>query len=229
MIKTSEIGTVSDWVRLFLPEATRATSPAELLTELAQVLRQLLRNPGLRLALANDSHTPPQLLRLLARQDGREELCLGLTRNPSTPPDILFSLARSEYLRRALAYNPGAPPILLAALVGDWDAAVRRAVARNPRTPAALLSKLARDPDLWVRQGAALNPSAPPEALRQLAAENKSCLSRAAAHNASTPPDVLVSLAERPVIGEQLAKRPSGVGRRSQRGTLREPEVPTHA
>ena len=57
-------------------------------------------------------------------------------------------------MRRAVAANEGAGPVLLAELAGDPRAGVRVAVARNSASPLELVAGLVRDPDPDVREAA---------------------------------------------------------------------------
>jgi hypothetical protein len=93
----------------------------------------------------------------------RAEVRLQVAFDPRTPPDILVLLGgerRSSRVRRAVAANPNTPSAALASLAEDNDDEVRQAVAFNSATPPEVLIKLAgsrMDLALIV----ALNPDAP--------------------------------------------------------------------
>lgn len=100
----------------------------------------------------------------------RAEVRLQVAFDPRTPPDILVLLGgerRSSRVRRAVAANPNTPSAALASLAEDNDDEVRQAVAFNSATPPEVLIKLAgsrMDLALIV----ALNPDAPIEILNAL-------------------------------------------------------------
>ena len=83
--------------------------------------------------LCANSNTPARSLRMLARVcDEAWQMRVG--KNPNTSADTLFMLKDSHRVkvRRSVASNVNAPPLLLALLVDDQYAEVRSAALKNP-------------------------------------------------------------------------------------------------
>jgi len=89
---------------------------------------------GIQWSTANNSMTPPEILRELA-----EECPLAVASNPNTPPDVLRELV--EEWPAAVAGNPKAPPEVLLKLAKQFP----QTVACNPNVPSDLLETLAED------------------------------------------------------------------------------------
>jgi len=175
------------------PSSASFGSLEQILKELHSNLKMLFANPKLKTALAADHNSPAPLLSWLA-QDSCLELRLGLARNPASPPDVLIELARQDLYHLALAANPSTPAILLAALALSWNPELRKAVAANPNTPPQILAKLAIDTDIWVRIGVASNERCPQPTLHMLANPKDLSICRALARNPCTPLEVLTEL-----------------------------------
>ncbi|TFD35949.1 hypothetical protein E3T40_07260 [Cryobacterium sp. TMT1-19] len=97
--------------------------------------------------LADNKHTPPQMLIDLARNiDAGIRFRIG--RNAMTPEETMRELARDRYakVREGVAMNESAPTDVLEVLSRDSSAVVRRAVEVNPRTPAVALMALGKTP-----------------------------------------------------------------------------------
>ncbi|UOR01221.1 hypothetical protein MUN77_13955 [Leucobacter allii] len=115
----------------------------------------------------------------------RAEVRIEVAYDSRTSPDILALLAgerRSVKVRRAAAANPHTSGDVLASLVDDADAEVRQSVAFNSSTPAHVLSHLAeRGTDLALI--VALNPDAPTDVLEHLATDPESLVKYAAVNS----------------------------------------------
>ena len=189
-----------------------------------------------RAAAAADPRTATSdLLQLATRHPWTKSLMMS---NPSAPPQVLAELAvlGAADVRRAVAYNPASPPVLLHHLRADPESAVATAARRQ--IDARALPAFARvsrwsiqdrldaaadpttDPDdlavlafneRAVREAVASNPAATPKILAHLARDPKRSVRRAVAAHPDTDPAVLAVLAgdEDRYVRLALAQRPS--------------------
>jgi hypothetical protein len=105
--------------------------------------------------------TDPEFLSQLAKASD-EATRYAVAQNPHTPGEVLEELAKEEgRMRRAVAQNQSTPVAVLAALATDPMGYVRIAVARNASTPVEILEDLICDPESAVRFAVSENPSAP--------------------------------------------------------------------
>lgn len=148
-----------------------ASTYPDLPSPLRQKLEKMVVNPDpeIRIKLAADPKTPPQILSQLAH-DLDIEVRLALVNNPQIPGRIL-----GEFIGQEL----GDPPtqhseLQSSSLVGDifkyskedW---VQMEIAKHPNTPRRLLKRLATHSDPMTRKTVAENPHTPPECLLNLA------------------------------------------------------------
>jgi hypothetical protein len=84
-------------------------------------------DPSARYAIAENPHTPSQLLALLVR-DGHSNIQYRVARNPNTPPCVLAYLSeKNSALQSDIVQNPSTPYIVSALLGDAKDARVRYA------------------------------------------------------------------------------------------------------
>ena len=101
----------------------------------------------------------PDILRELA-SDPDDDVRISVADNEHTPIDVLRLLAEDDMADFAVARNPKTPIDLLEELSENGDTAVRYSVAENLNTPPYLLYQLSRyDPSGEVRQAAWDNQS----------------------------------------------------------------------
>lgn len=95
---------------------------------------------------------------------------LVLAGNPHSSPEVLRQLASdpSERVRSRVAENPNVPPSVLQTLAKDESADVRLCAADNPHLPEAALKELANDPSEDVRLGLSANRKMPVHILQLL-------------------------------------------------------------
>lgn len=145
-----------------------------------------------RCAVAANPAASPEVLREVrlaatslwrARLDHLEALFVLdlLARHPYLPAEELNQLAgwteawpahrTAPWIARGVAFNPAAPPALIARLARHPHPCVREAIAQRRDAGAAILSALAADPDATVREAIAANPFTPPTDLPALAAD----------------------------------------------------------
>ncbi|WP_104132326.1 hypothetical protein [Cryobacterium sp. M91] len=101
-----------------------------------------------RMQVALDPSTPPDILRLLGGERGSALVRRAVAANPNTPASTLALLAddKDTDVRHAVAFNGATPPEVLAALAGSSiDLALL--VAMNPDAPAGVMDALAEDGD----------------------------------------------------------------------------------
>ena len=77
-------------------------------------------------------------------------------------------------MRARLAYTPGSPPWVLAALPFDKEHPIEYDVARNENSPSVVLERLAWSDDHEIRCCVAENANCPPRVLEQLASDDHS-------------------------------------------------------
>lgn len=136
------------------PEKEKSPIMTELLVKLSKAA-----DMSARWAVAKNPHTPPQILRELAKDPINLVRALVAT-NPNTPKDILSILFGDEKIvRDGLSGNPNTPARLLAVLADDSDKMVRLRVADNPSAGRDILTKLQGDADLDVSKAAEINLS----------------------------------------------------------------------
>jgi FAD:protein FMN transferase len=148
--------------------ASRRDLPPELLT-------RLLNDPDIpvRRTAARHRSAPASLRTQILRAHGSIADHTNLARDRATQAKTLIALSRSNEtgVRRAVAVNPGTPPIALQALAADPDRKVRALVAAHPATPPAILDSLAGDPEPEVRRAVAANEATSEQTLRRLASD----------------------------------------------------------
>jgi hypothetical protein len=182
-------------------------------------------NPSVvvKIALANNSRTPLDILRKLSKEGGQDP----------TAPSIGWGSSMSDSaIKRAVAKNPNTTEDILTALASHNSIAVRAAVAENHKTQAEALRKIIKHPeidamvidkvaknpnipkDLWdliikheniTYDGylrLARSPQAPPEILKRLATQKLSAppdgrdLHLTIARNPRAPPEILKHFAD---------------------------------
>lgn len=96
---------------------------------------------------------------------------LVLAGNPHSSPEVLRRLAsdNNERVRCRVAENPNVPASVLKDLAGDGCADVRLSAAENPTLPESVLEQLAKDPNEDVRLGLSNNRKTPVHILQKLA------------------------------------------------------------
>lgn len=127
---------------------------------MVDLLCDIATNPidmGARWAVAKNPHTPPEVLKLLSKDEINLVRALVAT-NPNTPPEILEKFFSDEKIvRDGLSGNPSTPVKILKILSDDADKMVRLRLAENPATPKELLTKLALDEDGNVSKAAQIH------------------------------------------------------------------------
>ncbi len=112
---------------------------------------------GSRWAVAKNPHTPPYILKKLAKDSINLVRALVAT-NPNTPVEVLQTLFGDEKIvRDGLSGNPSVPAKILTVLADDSDKMVRMRVAENPATPKEVLQRLTNDGDTNVAKAAEFN------------------------------------------------------------------------
>ncbi|MBF0370969.1 MAG: hypothetical protein HQL52_16085 [Magnetococcales bacterium] len=140
-----------------------------------------------RLAVAQNIHTPPSDLRDLSF-DISDDVRLAIARNPAIPDTLLEQLSQDKEfeIRLEASKNPGIKISTLNRLASDRADTVRTSIqnmARNHRTPPDMLEKLSKVRDAALRQEVALN-SATPRKLLAILARDQVATVRSAAHSA---------------------------------------------
>jgi len=155
-------------------------------------------NSNLRWLVAGNLATPLELLTAMAVRDVEASVGERLARNTHTPPELLAVLASAEQerVRAAVATSYSTPLEVLVMLAGDDAASVRDSVVRNDHTPTEVLVELANDVDDRVRNSIAHDPRTPPETLAELAGDSDGCVRSNVANNRHTPPETLAELAD---------------------------------
>ncbi|MFF9910830.1 Mucin-2 [Streptomyces sp. NPDC013457] len=125
----------------------------------------------LRRAAATSPHLPPDLLRLLARdEDPIVENHLGI-HHPDTPEEVLmrvFARLGGTFSAWMAETHPRFPRDGLAARFADHpDGNYRRLAVRDPAATPALIERLSHDPAVWTRQAASGDPRLPLPRLRE--------------------------------------------------------------
>lgn len=135
------------------------------------VLRRLAADVSrsVKQKVAGNPNTEPVILGILARDPDRD-VRLEVAQNPHTSLRVMedFSVESDEAFRVAVAGNRGTSPSILLGLIFDTSIPVRRAIAAHPSMPSPGLIRLSEDADLDVRRAVVQNPNAPPEALKRL-------------------------------------------------------------
>lgn len=100
-----------------------------------------------------DSQISLKQLRAMSR-DGNDREKLALAQDTTTPGEILSLLAacHCDTIRLAVARNPHTPHHVVAMLAKDKSAAVRAGLASDSMTPFEILNELAEDDNDQVRQ-----------------------------------------------------------------------------
>lgn len=177
--------------------ASNPSLPEDVVTSLFE---RLAKSPDehVRMSVAKNPLAPPNVLRLLAEeQGGHRQVVWYVGANPSTPVDVLETLTNdtSSYIRQHVAQNSSLPTYLIEKLADDPEVMVRAYVATNPSTPAligdALLRNLATDSWWAARKTIAIYPRTPTNILNKLAHDAEYSVRQAVAENPVTPWDSL--------------------------------------
>ncbi|MGB8699905.1 MAG: WGR domain-containing protein [Thermosynechococcaceae cyanobacterium] len=178
----------------------------------------------LRVAIAKQPETDPQILAQLAR-DFHENVRKAIATNPNTPPEILEQLVADRVLevRVALAKNASTPPAALLKLADDVYEKVKKIVLKHPNVPGdavfklqhlidyeqdyalakiasqpttsiSTIEQLAQREEYHIRRGVAENLNTPVELLTRLAFDSIAYVRKGVAANPNTPGDVLVEM-----------------------------------
>ena len=128
--------------------------------------------------LLKQKQVPEPWLRWGSRHEGYR-VRVAVAEHSSTPVEVLELLATDDSwkVRKAVAEHPSAPAEALEQLAGDDFLAVRKAVAVNPSSPREVLEQLAADHDWvskYVRWAVAANSQAPVEVLGELVVKENS-------------------------------------------------------
>lgn len=154
----------------------------------------------------------PKLLASIA-QDSDWRIRLAVAENPKTPPEVLRSLAfDTAMVRSAVASNSSTPQDVLARLARDIEYIVREAVAANPEASPEVIRILADvdNGDTSIHRKITLHPKITPEILEYLGENSKNMsVQGAVAENSLTPPATLAKLAAVEFCRPNIARNPS--------------------
>ncbi|WIM96760.1 hypothetical protein ACTOB_000222 [Actinoplanes oblitus] len=195
------------------------TTDQELLARLARH-----RHAEVRVMVAANPGTPPELLAALVANDPPPDACLVCDREPipfvhdphcsrtdcTLPPGAACDGSHESAihsLRYQAVDNPATPLSCLVSLAGAESATLRWTLAARSGLPAEVAARLAGDPVPGVRHALAENPGLPDELIRRLAADPNHEVRRRLAHNPAVPLDVLAELARTTRIGPVLLSR----------------------
>lgn len=197
----------------------RAGDPATAATELARLSTD--PDSDVRMAVARNPATPPELLKTLADDDEHPGVRWWAAAHPANGPEtrplpplvdpveIEEEVPEGEAIevddRTYVGVNPGPWRYVLAGLAADN--AARAWAAANPHTPPDALLALAGDLDPDVAVWVATNPNAPLLALEYLAESEDPLACRAVAANPGTPPHLLALIAARSLAGRLVTDR----------------------
>ncbi|MCS7102270.1 MAG: hypothetical protein NZ992_00115 [Candidatus Korarchaeum sp.] len=108
----------------------------------------------------------------IRHSDGDSGLRIAIASNPNTPPEILSGLVDEDFcgIRARVAEHPSTPPETLSRLAGDENEEVRAAVASNPNTPEETLDWLWANRTPRINLGLAMNAKLPQPRLELLLA-----------------------------------------------------------
>jgi hypothetical protein len=160
------------------------------------------RGPFARELVAQNPHTPPELLlQLSLRSD--YWLQPSLIKNPNLPEAAIRNIPVSY----GIAEHPNTPADILKKITNNNYYGMRAKVASNHNTSAADLTFLARDKSRMVRDAVASNVNTPAEALYWLALEPRGRLQLALAKNIAAPETVLQRLALHSILEIQQTAR----------------------
>ena len=165
-------------------------------------------------AVANYTHTPLEILKMLADSDIPDKVLISVASNRNVSLALQRKLCehKNPEVRVALADNWATDQKLLATLSKDNDYRVREATALNRNTPSDSLAQLIKDPSQYVLRMVARNRRTPPNALTELASKTKNReVLRGIAGNPNTPSEILLKLCEHSdnTIKLKLAKNPN--------------------
>lgn len=129
---------------------------------LDRLSKSRVRDPDMRVAVANDKRSSESTLSRLARS-AEDSVRRTVATNPHTPVIVLEQLARDPEpsVRAMVARNPLSPAIALVALSHDKDSQVRAQTAGNPNLPRSTLESLLTDAEVNIRTIALNNPATP--------------------------------------------------------------------
>ncbi|MFI6458554.1 hypothetical protein ACIBF6_44285 [Streptosporangium amethystogenes] len=98
------------------------------------------------------------------------QIRLAVASDPATPPEILEAMATdpSRTVRRALAARTDAPGKVLRALAQDPDLKARQSLVKNPSCPSGVLITLVEDPHWSVRWSLPDHPAADADVRRAI-------------------------------------------------------------
>ncbi|VEP13171.1 hypothetical protein H1P_1870015 [Hyella patelloides LEGE 07179] len=186
----------------------------------------LIHNPEskfIKLALAENSQTPIEILNILVESEDRDVL-INLVCNPDIPALILDKIANfdDDFLHSFIAQNPNTSGEILSNLVEkSTDITTLREVAQNPNTPqetidylkenSSYLIRIAlaknsqiseatalfliKDSSRKVRKYLAINLNISLKIIETLARDRSSYVQVGVAKNPHTPPEILAKLA----------------------------------
>ena len=154
-----------------------------------------------RKGVAENMHTPPEILTTLAN-DHSSEVSVAVLQNANTPTFVLTSCLTTGNLGTlwSIAENPSAPPEILTTFAKSEEASLRYLVAKHPNTPTLILAILSKDSDSFVRTPVADNIHTPPDVLTILAKDEDSEVRVRVAFNPNTPMSVIAILKNDPAI-----------------------------
>ncbi|BCJ43853.1 hypothetical protein GCM10010168_66560 [Actinoplanes ianthinogenes] len=182
------------------------------------------RHAEVRVTVAANRATPPELLAALVTNDPPPEVCQVCEREPipfvhdphcartdcTLPPGAACDGSHQyaiHSLRCQAVDNPATPMSSLVSLADNESAILRWTLAARPDLPPGVAARLAGDPIPGVRHDLAGNPGLPDEVLRRLAGDKDPEVRRRLAHNPKVPLDVLAELAATTRIGPVLLPR----------------------
>lgn len=200
-------------------ETAAFTTDRELLERLARH-----RHGEVRVMVAANRATPPELLAALLRNDPPPEACRvcdqetipfvhgsDCDRPDCTllPGDACDGSHESviHSLRCHAVDNPATPMSSLVSLADEPSVVLRWTLAERPDLPPDVAERLAGDPIAGVRHYLAGNPGLPLDLLRRLAGDPAHEVRRQVAHNPTVPLDVLDRVAATTRLGPTLLPR----------------------
>jgi two-component system response regulator len=130
----------------------------ELMSEETEIVggeKSINEDAHVRLILASNPHTAPDVLTKLAAEDN-PKLRRRVAENPHTPENVLVALSADEHyeVRMGVAENPKAPQVVLEKLAHDQQEEVRMALAEGGNMPRTVLVTLSEDDNIFVSTAA---------------------------------------------------------------------------